>query len=144
MFKLLKRAKKKKPLKTKENLSAFKGLSDVLHEIDWNNVRLYQSLVMHLNPKTVVEVKSRSIKLVESLDFIPVLSNFNKVIKAIEHVTSLKEKIFVNDKQSHFVISALENMDVASVKKEFLNKSNELIKKLKKSFIWRNNEDAKL
>ena len=62
----------------------------------------------------------------------------------IENVTSLKEKIFVNIKQGHFVISALENMDATSVEKEFLNKGDELAKKLKKSFVWRNNEDAKL
>ena len=62
----------------------------------------------------------------------------------IENVTSLKGKIFVNIKQGHFVISALKNMDAASVEKEFLNKGDELAKKLKKSFVWRNNEDAKL
>ena len=99
---------------------------------------------MHLNPKTVVGAKLRPIKLVESLDFRLRLSNFNKVIKTIENVTSLKGKIFVNVKQGHFVISALKNMDAASVEKEFLNKGDELAKKLKKSFIWRNNEDAKL
>ena len=93
---------------------------------------------------TVVGAKSRPTKLVRSLDFKPELSNFNKVIKAIEHVTSLKRKIFVNVKQGHFVISVLESMDAASVEKEFLNKGDELAKKLKKSFIWRNNKDAKL
>ena len=91
----------------------------MLHKIDQNNVRLYQGLVMHLNPKTVVGAKLRSTKLVESLDFRPGLLNFNKVIKAIEHVTSLKGKIFVNVKQDHFVISTLESMDAASVEKEF-------------------------
>ena len=99
---------------------------------------------MCLNLKTIVGAKSRPTKLVESLDFKPELSNFNKVIQAIEHVTSLKGKIFVNVKQGHFVISVLKSMDAASVEKEFLNKGNELAKKLKKSFIWRNNEDTKL
>ena len=99
---------------------------------------------MCLNPKTVVGVKSRPTKLVGSLDCRLGLPNFNKVIKAIENVTSLKRKIFVNIKQSHFVISALKNMDAVSVEKEFLNKGDELVKKLKKSFVWRNNEDAKL
>ena len=99
---------------------------------------------MHLNPKTVVGVKLRPTKLVGSLDFRPGLSNFNKVIKVIEHVTFLKRKIFVNIKQGHFVISALENMDATSVEKEFLNKNNKLVKKLKKSFVWRNNKDGKL
>ena len=78
------------------------------------------------------------------LDFRPGLPNFNEVIKAIENVTSLKGKIFVNVKQGHFMISALKNMDATSVEKEFLNKGDELAKKLKKSFVWRNNEDAKL
>ena len=78
---------------------------------------------MHLNPKTVVGAKSRPTKLVGSLDFRPGLSNFNKIIKAIENVTFLKGKIFVNIKQGHFVISALKNMDAASVEKEFLNKA---------------------
>ena len=136
--------RKKRPLETKEGFPASKGLSDVLHEIDRNNVRLYQGLVVRLNPKTVVGAKSRPTKLVGSLDFRPGLPNFNKVIKAIENVTSLKGKIFVNVKQGHFVISVLENMDAASVEKEFLNKGNKLAKKLKKSFVWRNNEDAKL
>ena len=86
----------------------------------------------------------KSTKLVESLDFKPRLPNFNEVIKAIENVTSLKEKIFVNIKQGHFMISMLENIDAVSVEKEFLNKGNELTKKLKKSFVWRNNEDTKL
>ena len=90
---------------------------------------------MCLNPKTVVGAKLRLTKLVESLDFRSGLPNFNEVIKAIENVTSLKEKIFVNVKQDHFVISALENIDAASVEKEFLNKDNELAKKLKKSFV---------
>ena len=145
LLKLLKKSKrKKKPLKTKEGFPASKGLSDVLHEINQNNVRLYQGLVVCLNPKIVVEAKSRSTKLVKSLDFKPRLLNFNKVIKVIENVTSLKGKIFVNIKQGHFVISALENIDAASVEKEFLNKGNKLVKKLKKSFVWRNNEDAKL
>ena len=116
----------------------------MLYEIDQNNVRLYQGLVMHLNPKTVVGAKSRPTKLVGSLDFRPGLPNFNKVIKVIENVTSLKGKIFVNIKQGHFMISVLKNMDAASVEKEFLNKGNELVKKLKKFFVWRNNEDAKL
>ena len=107
----------------------------MLHEIDWNNVRLYQGLITHLNPKTVVGVKLRPTKLVESLDFRSRLLNFNKIIKVIENVTSLKGKIFVNVKQGYFMISALENMDVASVEKEFLNKGNKLVKKLKKSFI---------
>ena len=80
----------------------------------------------------------------ESLDFKLRLSNFNKIIKMIENVTSLKGKIFVNIKQGHFVISALENMDATSVEKEFLNKGNKLMKKLKKSFVWKNNEDVKL
>ena len=53
---------------------------------------------MHLNPKTIVGVKSRLIKLVKSLDFRPKLSNFNKIIKAIKHVTSFKKKIFMNVK----------------------------------------------
>ena len=79
---------------------------------------------MHLNSKTVVGAKSRPIKLVESLNFRLELSNFNEVIKAIEYVTSLKRKIFVNIKQGHFVISALKNIDAASVEKEFLNKGN--------------------
>ena len=60
---------------------------------------------MCLNPKTVVEAKSKPTKLVESLDFRSGLPNFNKVIKVIENVTSLKGKIFVNVKQGHFVIS---------------------------------------
>ena len=121
--------RKKRPLKTKEGFPASKGLSNVLHEIDWNNVRLYQGLVTHLNPKTVVGAKSRPTKLVGSLDFRLGLPNFNEVIKAIENVTSLKGKIFVNIKQGHFVISALENMDAASVEKEFLSKGDELAKK---------------
>ena len=116
----------------------------MLHEIDRNNVRLYQGLVTHLNPKTVVGAKLKPTKLVGSLDFRLGLPNFNEVIKAIENVTSFKGKIFVNVKQGHFVISALENMDAASVEKEFLNKGDKLAKKLKKSFVWRNNEDAKL
>ena len=116
----------------------------MLREIDQNNVRLYQGLVMHLNPKTVVGAKSRLTKLVGSLDFRLGLPNFNKVIKVIENVTSLKGKIFVNVKQNHFVISALKNMDAANVEKEFLNKGDELAKKLKKSFVWRNNKDTKL
>ena len=99
---------------------------------------------MCLNPKTVVGAKLRPTKLVESLDFRPGLPNFNEVIQAIEYVTSLKRKIFVNVKQDHFVISVLESMDAASVEKEFLNKGDELAKKLKKSFIWRNNKDTKL
>ena len=136
--------RKKRPLETKEGFPASKGLSNVLHKIDRNNVRLYQGLVVCLNLKTVVGAKLRSTKLVGSLDFRPGLPNFNEVIKAIENVTSLKGKIFVNVKQGHFVISALENMDAASVEKEFLNKGDELAKKLKKSFVWRNNEDAKL
>ena len=136
--------RKKKPLETKKGFPASKGLSDVLHEIDWNNIRLYQGLIIHLNPKTVVGAKLRSTKLVKSLDFRSKLPNFNKVIKAIENVTSLKGKIFVNIKQGHFVISALKNIDAVSVKKEFLNKGDELAKKLKKSFVWRNNKDAKL
>ena len=127
--------RKKKPLKTKKGFPAFKGLNNVLHKIDWNNVRLYQSLVMCLNLKTIVEAKSRPTKLMGSLDFRPELSNFNKIIKTIENVTSLKRKIFVNIKQGHFVISAFKNMDVTSVEKEFLNKDDELVKKLKKSFI---------
>ena len=77
---------------------------------------------MHLNPKTVVGAKLKPTKLVGSLDFRPELPNFNKVIKVIENVTSLKGKIFVNVKQGHFVIPTLENMDAASVEKEFLNK----------------------
>ena len=116
----------------------------MLHKIDWNNVRLYQGLVMHLNPKTVVGAKSRPTKLVKSLDFRPRLPNFNKIIKVIENVTSLKGKIFVNVKQGHFVISVLKNMDAVNIEKEFLNKGDELVKKLKKFFVWRNNEDAKL
>ena len=99
---------------------------------------------MHLNPKTVVGAKLRPIKLVELLDFRPGLPNFNKVIKVIENVTFLKGKIFVNIKQGHFVISVLKNMDAASVEKEFLNKGDKLAKKLKKSFVWKNNKDAKL
>ena len=79
-----------------------------------------------------------------SLDFKPGLPNFNKVIKVIENVTFLKGKIFVNIKQGHFMISALKNMDATSIEKEFLNKGDELMKKLKKSFVWRNNEDTKL
>ena len=103
----------------------------MLHKIDQNNVRLYQGLVVCLNPKTVVGAKLRLTKLVESLDFRLGLPNFNKVIKVIENVTSLKGKIFVNIKQGHFVISALKNMDAASVEKEFLNKDDKLAKKLK-------------
>ena len=99
---------------------------------------------MCLNPKTVVGAKLRPTKLVKLLDFRLGLLNFNKVIKAIENITSLKGKIFVNIKQGYFVISTLENMDAASVEKEFLNKGDELAKKLKKSFVWRNNKDAKL
>ena len=53
---------------------------------------------MCLNPKTVVEVKLRPTKLVELLDFKLRLSNFNEIIKTIEHMTSFKEKIFVNIK----------------------------------------------
>ena len=127
--------RKKRPLKTKEGLPASKSLSNILHKIDWNNVRLYQGLVMCLNPKTVVGAKLRPTKLVELLDFRLKLSNFNKIIKVIENVTSLKGKIFVNIKQGHFVISVLKNMDAASVEKEFLNKDDELAKKLKKSFV---------
>ena len=63
--------RKKRPLETKEGFPAFKGLSNVLHKIDQNNIRLYQGLVMHLNSKTVVGTKSRPTKLVESLDFRP-------------------------------------------------------------------------
>ena len=145
LLKLLKKVKERKNfLKTKEGFPASKGLSNVLHKIDQNNVRLYQSLVVCLNPKTVVGAKLRPTKLVESLDFRPGLPNFNKVIKVIENVTSLKGKIFVNVKQGHFMISALENIDAASVEKEFLNKGDKLAKKLKKSFVWRNNKDAKL
>ena len=70
----------------------------MMHEIDWNNVRLYQSLVMCLNPKIVVGAKLKPTKLVRSLDFRLELPNFNKVIKVIENVTSLKGKIFVNIK----------------------------------------------
>ena len=33
--------RKKKPLETKENFQTFKSLSNVLHEIDQNNVKLY-------------------------------------------------------------------------------------------------------
>ena len=99
---------------------------------------------MRLNPKTVVGAKSRPTKLVKSLDFRSRLPNFNEVIKAIENVTSLKGKIFVNIKQGHFVISVFKNMDAASVEKEFLNKGDKLVKKLKKSFVWKNNKDAKL
>ena len=88
-----------------------------------------------MNPKTIVGAKLKSTKLVKSLNFKPGLLNFNEVIKAIENVTSLKRKFFVNIKQGHFVISVLKNMDAASVEKEFLNKSNELVKKLKKSFV---------
>ena len=99
---------------------------------------------MHLNPKTVVGAKLKPTKLVKSLDFRLELSNFNKIIKTIENVTSLKKKIFVNIKQDHFMISVLENMDATSVEKKFLNKGNKLAKKLKKSFIWRNNKDTKL
>ena len=33
--------RKKKLLKTKEGFPASKGLSNVLHKINWNNVRLY-------------------------------------------------------------------------------------------------------
>ena len=115
-----------------------------MHKIDQNNVRLYQGLVTCLNPKTVVGAKLRPTKLVGSLDFRPRLSNFNEVIKVIENVTSLKRKIFVNIKQGYFIISALKNIDVASVEKEILNKDDKLVKKLKKSFIWRNNKDTKL
>ena len=99
---------------------------------------------MYLNPKTVVGAKLRLTKLVGSLDFRSRLPNFNKVIKTIENVTTLKGKIFVNIKQGYFVVSVLENMNVVSVEKEFLNKGDELAKKLKKSFVWRNNKDAKL
>ena len=66
----------------------------MMHKIDWNNVRLYQGLVVYLNPKTVVGAKLRLTKLVESLDFRLGLPNFNEVIKMIENVTSLKGKIF--------------------------------------------------
>ena len=90
-----------------------------MHKIDWNNVRLYQGLIAHLNPKTVVGAKLRPTKLVESLDFRLRLLNFNEVIKVIENVTSLKGKIFVNVKQGHFVISVLKNINVVSVKKRF-------------------------
>ena len=121
--------RKKRPLKTKEGFPASKGLSDVLHEIDRNNVRLYQGLVMRLNPKTVVGAKSRPTKLVGSLDFRPGLPNFNEVIKAIENVTSLKGKIFVNIKQGHFVISALKNMDAASVEKRVFEQRRQIGKK---------------
>ena len=107
----------------------------MLHKIDQNNIRLYQGLVICLNPKIVVGAKSRLTKLVKSLDFRPKLPNFNKVIQAIEHVTSLKGKIFVNIKQGHFIISALKSMNAASVEKEFLNKGDEWTKKLKKFFI---------
>ena len=64
----------------------------------------------------------------KSLDFKLELSIFNEVIKTIENVTSLKKKFFVNVKQGHFIISVLENMDIASVEKEFLNKDDELAK----------------
>ena len=113
-----KNERKKRPLKTKVGLPAFKGLSNVLHKINQNNVRLYQGLVTCLNPKTYVGAKLRPTKLVESLDFRLGLPNFNKIIKVIENVTSLKEKIFVNIKQGHFVISVLENMDATSVEKK--------------------------
>ena len=94
-----KKERKKRPLETKEGFPAFKGLSNILHKIDQNNVRLNQGLVAHLNPKTIVGVKSKPTKLVKSLDFRQGLLNFNKVIKVIENVTSLKGKIFVNIKQ---------------------------------------------
>ena len=80
----------------------------------------------------------------KSLDFKLKLPNFNKIIQVIENITSLKEKIFVNIKQGHFVVSELKNIDATNVEKEFLNKSDKLMKKLKKSFVWRNNEDTKL
>ena len=99
---------------------------------------------MCLNPKTIVGVKLKPTKLVESLDFRLKLLNFNEIIKSIEHVTFLKGKIFINIKQGYFVISALENMDAASIEKKFLNKGDELTKKLKKFFIWRNNKNTKL
>ena len=99
---------------------------------------------MCLNPKTVVGAKSRPTKLVESLDFRPGLPNFNKVIQAIEHVTSFKGKIFVNVKQGHCVISALKSMDAASVEKEFLNKGNKLAKKLKKSLYLKEQQGCKI
>ena len=88
---------------------------------------------MCLNSKTAVGAKLRPTKLVESLDFRPGLPNFNEVIKTIENVTFLKGKIFVNIKQGHFVISTLKS--ITSVEKEFLNKGDELVKKLKKSFV---------
>ena len=81
--------RKKRPLKTKKGFPAFKGLSDVLHKIDWNNVRLYQGLVVCLNPKTVVGAKSRPTKLVGSLDFRLGLPNFNEVIKVIVNTSTL-------------------------------------------------------
>ena len=99
---------------------------------------------MYLNSKTVVGAKSRSTKLVKLLDFKPKLPNFNKVIKVIENITFLKKKIFVNIKQGHLVVSTFKNIDTTSVEKEFLNKDDELVKKLKKFFVWRNNEDIKL
>ena len=99
---------------------------------------------MRLNPKTVVGAKSRPTKLVRSLDFRPGLPNFNEVIKAIENVTSLKGKIFVNVKQGHFVISVLKNIDATSIEKEFLNKGDELAKKLKKSFVWEEQRGRKI
>ena len=43
--------RKKRPLETKEGFPASKGLSDVLHKIDRNNVRLYQGLVVRPEPK---------------------------------------------------------------------------------------------
>ena len=70
---------------------------------------------MCLNSKTVVEAKLKPIKLMKSLDFKLGLPNFNEVIKAIEHITSLKGKIFVNIKQGHYIISTLKNINAASV-----------------------------
>ena len=90
LLKLLKKVKEKKDLsKPRKAFQPPKVSVMCLHEIDQNNVRLYQGLVVHLNPKTVVGAKSRPTKLVGSLDFRPGLPNFNEVIKAIENVTSL-------------------------------------------------------
>ena len=99
LLKLLKKVKERKDLsKPRKAFQPSKVSGNVLHEIDRNNVRLYQGLVVHLNPKTVVGAKSRPTKLVGSLDFRLELPNFNEIIKAIENVTSLKGKIFVNVK----------------------------------------------
>ena len=64
-----KNERKKRPLETKEGFPASKGLSDVLHEIDQNNVRLYQGLVMPPEPKNCCWSQVKINKLSEITGF---------------------------------------------------------------------------